>query len=170
MVNFGIIYGISAFGLSQRTGMPRKEAAHIIEEYFRQYAGIKRYMETSIEFARKNGYVETLLGRRRYLADINSKNHTVRGFAERNAINAPIQGSAADMIKVAMINLYREMKKQKLASKMTLQVHDELVFDVQKEEVETLKPLVENCMKSALKVNVPILVEIGQGADWLEAH
>jgi DNA polymerase-1 len=169
-VNFGIIYGISGFGLSQRLGIARKEAAEIISQYFTQYQGIKQYMDNSIEKARKNGYVETMLGRRRYLPDINSRNYAVRGFAERNAINAPIQGSAADMIKVAMIHIHNEMKHQKLRSKMILQVHDELVFDVHPEELDALKTLVSNKMKHALTLNVPIEVNMGTGKNWLEAH
>ncbi len=169
-VNFGIIYGISGFGLSQRLGIARKEAADIIAQYFAQYPGIKKYMDDSIENARKKGYVETMLGRRRYLPDINSRNYAVRGFAERNAINAPIQGSAADMIKVAMIHIHDAMKQEKLRSKMILQVHDELVFDVHPEELETLKPLVANKMKHALKLEVPIEVNMGVGKNWLEAH
>ncbi len=169
-VNFGIIYGISGFGLSQRLGIARKEATDIISQYFTQYPGIKKYMDTSIESARSKGYVETMLGRRRYLPDINSRNYAVRGFAERNAINAPIQGSAADMIKVAMIHIHNEMKKEKLRSKMVLQVHDELVFDVYPEELDALKPLVANKMKHALKLEVPIEVNMGVGKNWLEAH
>ncbi len=169
-VNFGIIYGISGFGLSQRLGIARKEASDIISQYFTQYPGIKKYMDDSIENARKKGYVETMLGRRRYLPDINSRNYAVRGFAERNAINAPIQGSAADMIKVAMIHIHDAMKQEKLRSKMILQVHDELVFDVHSEELETLKPLVANKMKHALKLEVPIEVNMGVGKNWLEAH
>jgi len=169
-VNFGIIYGQSAFGLSQNLGIPRKEAAEIIENYFAQYPGIKQYMSDTMNFARENGYVCTLKGRRRYLRDINSANATVRGFAERNAINAPIQGSAADMIKVAMINIHREMKEQKLDARMTMQVHDELVFDVPNHEVEKIKPIIMENMKNAIKTEVPIMVEIGTGSNWLEAH
>ena len=169
-VNFGIIYGQSAFGLSQSLSIPRKEAAGIIEEYFNQYSGIKRYMTDTINFARENGFVQTLMGRRRYLRDINSANATVRGFAERNAINAPIQGSAADMIKIAMINIHRDLQEQKLISKMTMQVHDELVFDVYRPETAQVKEIIHNRMKNALKTEVPILVEIGEGNNWLEAH
>jgi len=169
-VNFGIIYGQSAFGLSQSLGIPRKEAADIIEQYFAQFPGIKNYMADTMNFARENGYVTTLMGRRRYLRDINSANMTVRGFAERNAINAPIQGSAADMIKIAMINIHRELKAQNLQSKMTMQVHDELVFDVLKTELEIIKPIIEHNMKTAIKTEVPIMVEIGTGLNWLEAH
>jgi len=169
-VNFGIIYGQSAFGLSQNLGIPRKEAAEIIENYFAQYPGIKNYMSDTMNFARENGYVCTLMGRRRYLRDINSANQTVRGFAERNAINAPIQGSAADMIKIAMINIHKEIKAQKLDSRMTMQVHDELVFDVPHNEVEIIKPIIMHNMKNAIKTTVPIMVEIGTGINWLEAH
>ena len=169
-VNFGIIYGQSAFGLSQNLGIPRKEAADIIEQYFAQFPGIKQYMTDTMNFARENGYVTTLMGRRRYLRDINSANATVRGFAERNAINAPIQGSAADMIKIAMINIHREMKVQKLDAKMTMQVHDELVFDVPHDEIELIKPIIMHNMKTAIKTEVPIMVEIGTGLNWLEAH
>ncbi|WP_214072836.1 DNA polymerase I [Mucilaginibacter sp. dw_454] len=169
-VNFGIIYGQSAFGLSQNLGIPRKEAAEIIENYFVQFPGIKQYMTDTMNFARENGYVTTLMGRRRYLRDINSGNQTVRGFAERNAINAPIQGSAADMIKIAMINIHKEFKDLKLDSRMTMQVHDELVFDVPKYELEIVKPIILDRMKNAIKTTVPILVEIGTGVNWLEAH
>lgn len=169
-VNFGIIYGQSAFGLSQNLGIPRKEAAEIIEQYFAQYPGIKRYMSDTMNFARENGFVETIMGRRRYLRDINSANQTVRGFAERNAINAPIQGSAADMIKIAMINIHKDMKAQNLQSTMTMQVHDELVFDVLKSEKEIMKAIIQDRMKNAIKTTVPIVVEIGEGDNWLAAH
>ncbi|OCX50484.1 DNA polymerase I [Mucilaginibacter sp. PPCGB 2223] len=169
-VNFGIIYGQSAFGLSQNLGIPRKEAAEIIEQYFAQYPGIKQYMSDTMNFARENGFVQTLMGRRRYLRDINSANQTVRGFAERNAINAPIQGSAADMIKIAMINIHKEFKARKFDSRMTMQVHDELVFDVHKNEVEQVKPIIIENMKNAIKTTVPIVVEVGVGSNWLEAH
>lgn len=170
MVNFGIIYSISAFGLSQRLGIPRKEAAELIENYFKQYPGIKSYMNDTLEFARAHGYVKTMMGRRRYLKDINSRNFTVRGFAEREAINSPVQGSAADMIKLAMINIHAEMKKLNLKSKMTLQVHDELIFDTHKDELEQLKALVIDKMQNAMKTTVPIEVEVGVGDNWLEAH
>lgn len=169
-VNFGIIYGQSAFGLSQNLNIPRKEAAEIIEQYFAQYPGIKRYMNDTMNFARENGYVETIMGRRRYLRDINSANQTVRGYAERNAINAPIQGSAADLIKIAMINIHKDMKDQNLGSKMTMQVHDELVFDVLKTEVEQMKAIITHRMKTAIKTEVPIEIEIGEGVNWLAAH
>jgi DNA polymerase-1 len=171
MVNFGIIYGISAFGLSERLNIPRKEAAGIIENYFAKYPRIKAYMDESIDIAREKGYVETIRGRRRYLRDINSSNHTVRGYAERNAINAPIQGSAADMIKIAMINIHKDFKERKLKSKMLLQVHDELVFDVWKEELDIVKPIIENRMKNAMTtLSVPMEVGMGTGVNWLEAH
>ncbi len=169
-VNFGIIYGQSSFGLSQKLGIPRKEANDIIEQYFIKYSGINRYITDTTNFARENGYVQTLKGRRRYLRDINSANATVRGFAERNAINAPIQGSAADMIKIAMINIQNEFKAQKLDARMTMQVHDELVFDAPRHEVDKAKPIIEHFMKTAIKTEVPIVVEIGTGTNWLEAH
>ncbi len=169
-VNFGIIYGISAFGLSQRMGIKRTEAKEIIETYFEQYSRVKAYMDESIERARKNGYVETLFGRRRYLEDINSRNATVRGFAERNAINSPIQGTAADIIKIAMINLHEALAQSSLSSKMILQVHDELVFDVHKSEVEVMKALILDKMMNAVKLDVPMDVEIGLGDNWLQAH
>lgn len=169
-VNFGIIYGQSAFGLSQNLNIPRKEAAEIIEQYFVQYPGIKRYMHDTMNFARENGYVETIMGRRRYLRDINSANMTVRGFAERNAINAPIQGSAADLIKIAMIHIHKDMKAQQLQSKMTMQVHDELVFDVLKAEIDPMKEIITHRMKTAIQTQVPIEIEIGEGMNWLEAH
>jgi DNA polymerase I len=172
-VNFGIIYGQSAFGLSQGLGIPRKEAAAIIEEYFKQYPRIKNYMSDTIHFAQEHGFVETILGRRRYLRDINSKNFTVRGFAERNAINAPIQGSAADMIKVAMLKVdaaIRNPKSEIQHSRMILQVHDELLFDVHKNEIEQMKILVKTQMEAAMQLEVPIQAEVGVGANWLEAH
>lgn len=171
MVNFGIIYGISAFGLSERLNIPRKEAAEIIGNYFEKYPRIKSYMDERIVIAREKGFVETIMGRRRYLRDINSSNHTVRGFAERNAINAPIQGSAADMIKIAMINIHNDFKTKNLKSKMLLQVHDELVFDVWKEELDLVKLIVESRMKHAIpSLNVPMEVGMGIGKTWLEAH
>jgi len=169
-VNFGIVYGISAFGLSERLSIPRAEARDIIDQYFNQYPGVKKYMDQNILFARENGFVETMMGRRRYLRDINSNNHTVRGFAERNAINAPIQGSSADMIKIAMIRIYDEMKSQNLKSRMIMQVHDELVFDAHKSELDILKPLVEEGMKNAIKMEVPVVVDMNTGSNWLEAH
>jgi len=170
MVNFGIIYGISAFGLGQRLSIPRKEAKEIIESYFEKYPKIKSYMDESIVQAKENGYVETLLGRRRNLKDINSSNAIVRGHAERNAINAPIQGTAADVIKIAMIRILDEMKKKKLNSRMLLQVHDELVFDVDKNEVEVMQELVKQNMENAVKMAVPLEVEMNIGENWLQAH
>ncbi|MFD2200435.1 DNA polymerase I [Shivajiella indica] len=168
--NFGIIYGISAFGLAQRLNISRTEAKEIIDAYFKEFPAVKAYMDDCIEKARKNEYVETILGRRRYLRDINSRNMTMRGFAERNAINAPIQGSAADLIKVAMINVHHWMKKENLRSRMILQVHDELVFDAHKEEVELLKKEIPKLMANAVKIEVPLVVETGVGENWLEAH
>jgi DNA polymerase-1 len=169
-VNFGIIYGISAFGLSERLNIPRREAADIIEQYFAKYPSIKKYMDDTIEFAKNHGYVETLMGRRRYLKDIYSGNAMIRGFAERNAINAPIQGTAADMIKIAMINIYKFITDNSLRSKMTMQVHDELVFDVHKDEIELLKPVIIEKMRSAIPLNVPVEIDLNIGKNWLEAH
>jgi DNA polymerase I len=170
MVNFGIAYGISAFGLAQRLGIPRKEGGQIIEQYFKQFPGIRKLMDDTIAFARSHGYVETVTGRRRYLRDINSSNGTVRAGAERNAINAPIQGTAADMIKLAMISIHRELTQRKLKTKMLLQVHDELVFDLFKTEEAEVRVLVEDKMKTALALEVPIEVEMGVGGNWLAAH
>ena len=170
MVNFGIIYGISAFGLSQRLGIKRGEAKEIIDNYFMQYPKVKDYMDLSIEQAREKGFVETIMGRKRMLNDINSRNAVVRGYAERNAINAPIQGSAADIIKMAMIHVHEAFKEQDFKSKMLLQVHDELVFDVYKSEVDILKSLIKNKMEEAVSLSVPLDVEVGQGLNWLEAH
>jgi DNA polymerase-1 len=170
MVNFGIIYAISPFGLSQRLGIGRKEAAELIENYFKQFPGIRKYMDDTLRFAREHGYVQTIKGRKRFLKDINSRNFTVRGFAEREAINAPIQGSAADMIKIAMINIHREFKTRKLKSKMTLQVHDELVFDAHKSEIDVITSIIREKMIRAIETRVPIVVEMGTGTNWLEAH
>ena len=169
-VNFGIIYGQTAFGLSQSLGISRKEAAEIIEAYFTQYPGIKEYMNQAIASAKEKGYVETLLKRKRFLRDILSANATVRAFAERNAINAPIQGSAADMIKIAMINIQKEIKDRNLKGKMVMQVHDELVFDIPKNELEEFKGLIQKEMQEAIKLSIPIIVEVGVGDNWLEAH
>ena len=169
-VNFGIVYGISAFGLSEQLSITRSDAAEIIKTYFTEYPGVKQYMNDSIEFAKKNGYVETMMGRRRNLHDINSGNANIRGFAERNAINAPIQGSSADMIKIAMIKIYREMTQRKMKSKMILQVHDELVFDAHKSELSALKAIVEDKMKNAIEMTVPVVVDMNTGNNWLEAH
>ena len=169
-VNFGIIYGQGAFGLADNLNIPRAEAKQLIDNYFAQYTSIKSYMDNEINFAKEHGYVQTLLGRKRWLKDINSSNATVRSFAERNAINAPIQGSAADMIKVAMINIHNELKHMNIKSRMILQVHDELVFDVYKPELDLIKPIIEKHMKNALPLNVPVEVGMGVGNNWLEAH
>lgn len=169
-VNFGIVYGISPFGLSERLNIPRGEAKEIIDQYFATYPGVKAYMNRSIEKARESGFVETIKGRRRHLRDINSQNAVVRGFAERNAINAPIQGSSADMIKIAMIDIYHELLKGNFRSKMILQVHDELIFDVHKDELENIKTLVQNGMKHAIELKVPVVVEMNTGQNWLAAH
>ena len=169
-VNFGILYGSTAFGLSQNLNISRTEAAEIIESYFKEFPAIKRYMDNSILQAREAEFVETILGRRRYLRDINSRNITTRGFAERNAINAPIQGSAADIIKIAMVNIHCWLEKEKLKTKMIMQVHDELVFDLHKDEVNIVKENVRNLMQYAVHLEVPMEVEVGVGANWLEAH
>ena len=169
-VNFGIIYGISAFGLSQRVGISRKEAKEIIDNYFEKFPGVKQYMDSTIAFAQQHGYVETILGRRRYIRDINSRNATVRGFAERNAINAPIQGSAADMIKLAMIRIHEWLESNHPETKMILQVHDELLFDVPKQAIDTIAPHIQHLMQTAMNLEVPVVVEYGTGDNWLQAH
>jgi DNA polymerase-1 len=171
-VNFGIIYGQGAFGLADNLGISRSEAKEIIDNYKKQFVNIQKYMDDTIQFARDNGYVETLMGRKRWLRDINSGNFTVRGFAERNAINSPIQGTAADMIKLAMIKIHEVFRKNNFKSKMLLQVHDELVFDAHRDEVEIIKPIIIDCMQSALLLpnDVPAEAEIGSGSNWLEAH
>ena len=171
-VNFGIIYGQSAFGLAENIGVSRTEAKTIIDNYFTQYPSVKQYMDRSINFAKEHGYVETVMGRKRWLKDIYSANFTVRGYAERNAINMPIQGTAADMIKLAMIAAHRELKKTNMRTRMILQVHDELVFDVPREETEQAKALIKECMESAMKLpnDVPINAETGVGDTWLQAH
>jgi len=168
--NFGIIYGISAFGLSQRLNIPRTEAKQLIDEYFNGFPKVKEYMDKSISMARDKGYVETMMGRKNFLKDINSRNGIVRGNAERYAINAPIQGSAADIIKLAMIDVFDEFGKQKLKSKMILQVHDELIFDVYKTELDKVKKIVRDKMENAVNISIPLTVEIGEGQNWLEAH
>lgn len=170
MVNFGIIYGISAFGLSQRLSIKRTEAKEIIDSYFEKYPKIKSYMDGSIAFAKKHGYVETIMKRRRYLKDINGSNAVMRGFAERNAINAPIQGSAADIIKLAMIHIHEEFEKNNFKSKLLLQVHDELVFDAHKDEIDTIMPIIKEKMEEAVKLIVPLTVEMDVANNWLEAH
>ncbi|WP_445453236.1 DNA polymerase I [Flavobacterium sp. 25HG05S-40] len=169
-VNFGIIYGVSAFGLSNQTSLSRSESAALIDAYYKTYPKLKSYMSEQVDFARENGYVQTVLGRRRYLKDINSANAVVRGAAERNAVNAPIQGSAADIIKIAMINIYQKLTSENWKSKMLLQVHDELVFDVHNSEVEKIKPMIKHEMEHAFTMAVPLEVELGVGKDWLEAH
>jgi DNA polymerase-1 len=169
-VNFGIIYGVSAFGLSQQTNLSRKESKVLIDAYYETYPTLKTYIAEQIEKARELGYVETILGRRRYLKNINSQNSIVRAADERNAVNAPIQGSAADIIKIAMIDIQKKLDKGKYHSKMLLQVHDELVFDIYKEELETLKPMIKTTMENAYKLSIPLVVDVGLGNNWLEAH
>ena len=174
-VNFGIIYGVSAFGLSNQTNLSRKESAELIEAYYQTYPKLKSFMTSQVDFARENGYVETISGRRRYLKDIHSANAIVRGGAERNAVNAPIQGSAADIIKIAMINIHEKLNEKNpdgsgWKSKMLLQVHDELVFVVHNSELEKIQPMIKHEMENAFKMAVPLDVEIGLGKNWLEAH
>jgi len=169
-VNFGLIYGQSAFGLAQNLNISRTEAKEIIDAYFNQFPSVKNYMDRVIREARENEYVETILGRRRYLRDINSKNMTMRGFAERNAINAPIQGSAADIIKVAMVNIARWMKGENLKSTMIMQVHDELVFEVESSEKQIMEKHIRELMEKAIELKVPMVVDMGSGENWLEAH
>jgi DNA polymerase-1 len=169
-VNFGIIYGVSAFGLSNQTDLSRSEAKELIETYYETYPKLRKYMSSQVDFARDHGYVTTLSNRRRYLKDINSRNAIVRGAAERNAINAPIQGSAADIIKIAMINIYNKLQAGPYKTKMLLQVHDELVFDVYKPELENMRKLIKEEMENAYKLSVPLDVEMDMGANWLEAH
>lgn len=169
-VNFGIIYGVSAFGLSNQTDLSRTEAKDLIETYYKTYPKLRNYISEQIDFARENGYVQTVLGRRRYLKDINGSNQVVRGAAERNAVNAPIQGSAADIIKIAMINIHNKLEAENYKSKMLLQVHDELVFDAYKPELEKLKTMVKHEMENAYKLTVPLDVDLGVGENWLEAH
>ncbi len=169
-VNFGIIYGVSAFGLSNQTNLSRKESKELIDLYYQTYPKLRSYMAAQVDFARENGYVETVLQRRRYLKNINSRNAIVRGASERNAVNAPIQGSAADIIKLAMINIHNRFEKEGFQSKMLLQVHDELVFDAHKDELETIKPIIKHEMENAFKMSVPLDVEMGIGQNWLEAH
>jgi DNA polymerase-1 len=169
-VNFGIIYGVSAFGLSNQTTLNRTEAKALIDAYYESYPKLKAYMSEQVNFAREHGYVATVLGRRRYLRDINSRNAIVRGAAERNAVNAPIQGSAADIIKVAMLRIFDRLEAEKLKAKMLLQVHDELVFECPKNELDMLQSLVKTEMENAHKLHVPLTVDIGVGQNWLEAH
>ena len=169
-VNFGIIYGISAFGLQQRLNIPRSEAKELIDNYFEKYPGVQEYIDRTIAFAKENGYVATQTGRRRYLRDINSRSKTVVNAAERLAMNSPIQGTAADMLKLAMIKVHRTLRDGGFKTKMLLTVHDEIVFDMPKSESETVMPAIEEAMKTAMPMSVPIVVEMGTGKDWLEAH
>ena len=170
VANFGIIYGISAFGLSQRLGMSRTDSKQLIDEYFNNYPKVKEYMNNMIQKAREEGYVETIYGRKRFLPDINSRNAAVRSYNERNAINAPLQGSAADIIKVAMINIYKRLNAEGLKSKMVLQVHDELIFDVIEQEVEQICNIVTQEMEKVAKLRIPLVAECGKGYNWLQAH
>lgn len=167
-VNFGIVYGVSAFGLSNQTSLNRSEAKALIDAYYETYPQLKSYMRQQVDFARENGYVETVLGRRRYLKDINSQNSIVRGASERNAVNAPIQGSAADIIKIAMLRIHEKLND--FESKMLLQVHDELVFDAKKSELDTLTSMIKTEMEQAYILQVPLVVDVGTGTNWLEAH
>jgi DNA polymerase-1 len=169
-VNFGIIYGISAFGLQQRLNISREEARSLIENYFEKYPRVRAYIDETIASARAEGYVKTRTGRRRHLGDINSRNHNLRSAAERLAMNSPIQGTAADMLKLAMIKVHRALRESNFQTKMLLTVHDEIVFDMHKDEQTTVMPLVEECMKTALPMQVPIVVEMGVGKKWLEAR
>jgi DNA polymerase-1 len=168
--NFGIIYGISVFGLAERLNIPRSEAKELIAGYFRTYPDVRKYMDASIRIAKEKGYVETLFKRKRYLPDINSANAIVRGYAERNAINAPIQGSAADIIKLAMVRIHRRIEDEQLKSRMILQVHDELNFNVYKDEFERVKQIVLEEMEQVVPLEVPLIADCGSGANWLEAH
>jgi DNA polymerase-1 len=169
-VNFGIIYGVSAFGLSNQTDLSRSEAKELIDTYYATYPKLKAYISHQVDFARDHGYVQTVLGRRRYLKDINSRNAVVRGGAERNAVNAPIQGSAADIIKIAMIKIHKRLKEGNYQSKMLLQVHDELVFDAYKPELDRLKEMIKSEMENAYELSVPLVVDMDTGSNWLEAH
>jgi DNA polymerase-1 len=168
-VNFGIVYGISDYGLSQNLNIPRKEAAEFIERYFSVFSGVKRYMEEIVKQAREDGYVTTLLNRRRYLPDIKSSNYNLRSFAERTAMNTPIQGTAADIIKLAMVRMQERLAEEQLASRMLLQVHDELVFEVPENELETMQELVREVMENALALDVPLKVDVHYGRTWYDA-
>ena len=169
-VNFGIIYGISAFGLQQRLNIPRAEASELIDNYFEKYPGVQDYIDKTIAFAKENGYVATLTGRRRFLRDINSASRVVSSTAERLAMNSPIQGTAADILKLAMINVHRELIAGDFKTKMVLTVHDEIVFDMLRDEADDVMPVIEKAMKDTLPLDVPLEVEMGTGANWLEAH
>jgi DNA polymerase-1 len=168
--NFGIIYGISAFGLAERLNISRKESKELIDQYYENYPTIKLYMDQTIEDAQKNGYVKTLYNRKRYLPDINSKNATVRNFAIRNAINAPIQGTAADIIKIAMVKIFNILELKKFKTKMILQIHDELIFNVPKEEYSEVYDIIKTEMENCCKLSIPLDVEANKGLNWLEAH
>jgi DNA polymerase-1 len=170
VVNFGIIYGVSAFGLSNQTKLTRTESKEIIENYYKSYPELKNFTRKQVEFARENGYVMTILGRKRFLNEINSRNAILRSSAERNAINAPVQGSAADIIKIAMIKIYNEFKSQSIKSKLILQVHDELIFDCLEDELNVVKKIISTKMQTAYNLKVPLKIDIGQGNNWLEAH
>ncbi len=170
MVNFGILYGISAFGLQQRLNIPRKEANLLIDNYFEKYPGVQAWIDKTIAFGKEHGYVKTQTGRRRYLRDINSRNRTLAKAAERLAMNSPIQGTAADMLKLAMIKIHHALREGDFQTRMLLTVHDEIVFDMHQHEQDTVMPLIEKCMKTALPLEVPIEVEMGVGQNWLEAH
>jgi len=169
-VNFGILYGIGPFGLKTRLGIPQSHAKEIIELYFKTFKNVRNYMDDSVKKAQEKGFAETLLGRRRFLRNINSNNRVVRQFEERVAINMPIQGAAADMIKLAMIKIHSELEKRKAKTKMVLQVHDELLFDAHKDEVDDLRPMIKEIMETAMPVDVPIVVDTGVGDNWLDAH
>ena len=169
-MNFGIIYGVSAFGLSQQTTLNRSESKDLIESYYKTYPKLRDFISNQISFARENGYVETILGRRRYLNNINSQNSIIRSADERNAVNSPIQGSAADIIKLAMIGIQTKINQTKLSSKMLLQVHDELIFEVPKNEIQQMKEIIKFEMENASPLSVPLSVEIGEGENWLNAH
>lgn len=169
-VNFGIIYGVSAFGLSNQTSLSRKESKELIESYYEAYPNLKNYISSQINFARENGYVETILGRKRYLKDINSRNPIVRGASERNAVNAPVQGSAADIIKLAMIKIQNRIENNNFKSKMLVQVHDELVFEIHNDEMKEMKEIIQNEMENAYDITIPLKVDMGTGLNWFEAH
>jgi DNA polymerase-1 len=169
-VNFGIVYGVSAFGLSNQTSLSRSESKDLIDAYYKTYPRLREYINEQVDLARENGYAQTISGRRRYLKDINSQNIVVRQAAERNAVNAPIQGSAADIIKIAMINIHKKLMAENWKSKMLLQVHDELVFDVHLSELEAIKPMIKHEMENAFELAVPLEVDMGTGENWLAAH
>ena len=168
-VNFGIVYGISDFGLSQQIGVPRKQAKKYIEDYLEKYCGIKEFMENIVKDAKEKGYVETLFGRRRYIQELSSSNYMIRQFGERAAMNTPIQGTAADIIKIAMVRVYNELKQKKLKSKLILQVHDELIIETYEDEKEEVKQILQNCMENVIELKVPLIAEVGEGKTWYDA-